>query len=151
MSQVPRLILIVSMVLCIRPAYGQNSCLPDFTALQTMESLDPASPSNFVRSLISQRADGYFSTRVRLEGEPSGGALQLRVRFDPDFEGVSLPYNLYAVLVVEDGRILAWHDYTQGCKGMGLSFFPGRVISLPPIKLVGVQPQRLQIMVWGRL
>lgn len=132
-------------------AHGQSSCLPEYTALQTMESVQAGQA--FVRPLISENAQGYFTTKVRLEGEvpAQGGGLKMRVRFDPAFDGVSLPYNLYAVLVVSGGQVLLWEDYTMDCRGPGLGFFPGRIIELPTVKQVGAGPQKLQIMVWGKL
>lgn len=132
------------------PAFGQSSCLPDYTALQTIENVDAG--ASFARQLQSRNSNGYFQTRVRLEGEvDSNSQLGLMVRFDPAFEGVSLPYNLYSVLVVSEGEVLAWLDFTRDCSGPGLSFFPGRQIRLPAIKLIGGRPQKLQIMVWGKL
>ncbi len=76
--------------------------------------------------------------------------LKLTAMFDPDFDGVSLPYNLYAVQAVLDGQVVFYMDY-RGCQGPGPSFFPGREIRLPSVKLIGGKPQKLQIMVWGRL
>ncbi len=84
-------------------------------------------------------------------GETIGDAVKMSVRFDPKFDGVSLPYNLFAILIIRDGEAAAWWDFTSGCTGPGVSFFPGQEIHLPKLKLIGADPERLQIMVWGRL
>jgi hypothetical protein len=133
---------------------GQTSCVPEYTALNVVERVVPADASAFVHNLRSANGGGMFTTRVQVEGRVSAGevpALDMTVRFDPAFQGVSLPYNLYTILVISDGRVLNWLDFTDSCRSPGISFFPGREISIPKIKLIGADPQTLQIMVWGRL
>ncbi len=121
---------------------GQRSCLPERTEAQLMWTVNAAETGSLLHSLTN---------RVQLVGEQAGAVAQFRVRFDPAFQGVSLPYNLYAVLILRDGEPVAWWDYTRGCAGPGLSFFPGREIHLPKVNLVGGGAERLQIMVWGKL
>jgi hypothetical protein len=133
-------------VLFLPIAHGQTSCLPKFTALQTMET-----NRSFSHFLISENSQGLFTTRVLLEGMVIGESLKMKFQFDPLWEGVSLPYNLYAVMVIADGKPAAWFDFTRGCESAGISFFPGRSLELSPVKLLGSPPQRLQIMVWGKL
>lgn len=136
---------------------GQTSCVPVYTALNVIEDVDPAADSSFVHPLIAENAQGLFESRVRLEGTVhhstanEKASLDMVIRFDPAFEGVSLPYNLYTVLVISNGRVLTWLDFTESCQGSGVSFFPGREIRIPALKLFGADPQKLQIMVWGRL
>lgn len=146
-------------------ASGQTSCMPEYTALNVAENVVPLFERSFVHSLRSMNGAGdLFSTRVQLEGRVivheagvneagigNEALLDLTVRFDPAFGGVSLPYNLYAILVISDGRVLAWLDFTNSCRSSGVSFFPGREVRIPSVKLIGVDPQTLQIMVWGRL
>lgn len=107
-----------------------------------------------VFGLDSENASGRFRTKAQLRLSPSAekpGVLQVSVQFDPAFEGVSLPYNVYSLLLVLDGQVVGWWDYTDGCRGPGLSFFPGAQIRLGTLNVVGDQPQKLQIMLWGRL
>jgi hypothetical protein len=127
-------------------AHGQRSCLPSFTALQTFETAH-----EFKHGLSSRNSQGDFLTHVIFEGTRTENELRLRVGFDPAWEGVSLPYNLYAVMVIANGESVAWLDFTNGCQGPGISFFPGRTLDLPVVKLLGVSGQKLQIMVWGKL
>ena len=130
-------------------AAGPTSCLPGYTALQAMQSVRDG--DSFNHSLESRNSSGPFTTHAQLVGKVAQGSLNLSVRFDPDFEGVSLPYNLYAVSVIADGQPVAWFDFTRSCESAGIGFFPGRVIQLPPVKLLGAPTQKLQIMVWGKL
>lgn len=121
---------------------GQRSCLPERTSAQIFWTVEAHTDSLLIHPL---------SSKVQLMARQSGGAVSLTLRFDPSFDGVSLPFNLFAVLVVKNGSVIAWWDYTRGCQTPGLSFFPGREIELPELKLVGAGPDQLQIMVWGKL
>jgi hypothetical protein len=136
-------------------AFGQTSCLPSFTALQTVEVLSSTSSSEIWRPLLTQAASRELvSTKARLHlwrSAEVSGELNMSFQFEPGFEGVSLPFNVYAVSVIVDGQPWTWLDFTRGCEGPGLSFFPGAEIRLPSVKLIGDKPQKLQIMVWGRI
>ena len=135
----------IFLTLILPSAYSQTSCLPNYTALQTTEVR-----SSFSHFLTSKNSQGPFTTHVVLEGAVLDENLKMKIQFDPSWEGVSLPYNLYAVMVIADGKPAAWYDFTRGCEAPGIGFFPGRSVELPPVKLLGSPVQRLQIMVWGK-
>lgn len=131
-----------------------KSCLPEFTSLRTVFESDPAQPRVYDFPLLSENGSRRFVTRARLHAEPSAtltGAYDMVVRFDPDFDGVSLAYTLMAVQVIVNGEVTLWMDYTRECRGPGLSFFPGGVVRLPALKLAPAHVDRVQIIVWGRL
>ncbi len=136
--------------LILSSAHAQKSCLPAHTAAQVFWTFSENSPSQ-AQKLVSDRSGQLIKTRVQLEGHRAGGEVNLSVKFDPTFDGVSLPYNLYAVLIVREGTVEAWWDFTESCRSPGLSFFPGREIRLPAVKVIGEKPEQLQIMVWGKL
>lgn len=148
MMRAVAVLLFAAGVLLPTRGHGQTSCLPDYTAAQAIWS---ANAPTFKQSLLSRRSGNLITTRVWIEGTRTKDSADLWLRFDPDFDGVSLPYNLFAVLIIRDGEPAAWWDFTASCKGPGLSFFPGREVHLPPLKLIGGPSDRLQIMVWGRL
>lgn len=144
--------------LALMPAFaaaasGAESCLPSFVSLQAFERLYPERARQVAFPLRTEGPDGLFGTKALLtvEVDPNNGELRLTAAFDPNFDGVSLAYNLYAVQVVLDGNTVAWTDFTNQCRGPGVSFFPGGSVRLPKVKLVGRHEQTLQIMVWGRL
>jgi len=142
------------LVLCLPSiALGQTSCLPEFTSLQAMETVNPDYPRGFTHPLLAEGPVGRFATRAILQARPGLDplTLELKVLFDPEFDGVSLAYNLYAAQVLIDGVPEFFMDYTNGCQGPGKSIFPGGQIRLPSVKLIGGKAQRLQIMVWGKL
>lgn len=121
---------------------GRKSCLPEQTAAQLIWTLETSNADSLLYQLTDQ---------VQLVGERSGDSVHFKIRFNPDFQGVSLPYNLYAVMVVKEGEPMAWWDFTRSCLAPGVSFFPGREVQLPKVNLVGGRAERLQIMVWGKL
>ncbi len=134
--------------------HGQRSCLSEHTALQTVEVIQPGVSHKFRYPLIAQRANESFETKVYFEGtvdQQDPTILRFSVAFDPSFSGVSIPYTVQALLILRDGDVIGWWDFTRLCKGPGISFFPGRVIQMPVVKLIGGKSQTLQIMVWGRL
>ncbi|MGE4132252.1 MAG: hypothetical protein AB7F86_11480 [Bdellovibrionales bacterium] len=139
-------ILLISSGVAAQP----KSCLADYTSAQIYWT--PSNPSDErVDALLSSRNGQLFTTRVQLVTKITGGELSLSFRFDPNFDGVSLPYNLQGVMILEKGQVVRWWDFTKQCHSPGVSFFPGRMISLPGLKPLGEGWDQLQIMVWGRL
>ncbi|MGE0526120.1 MAG: hypothetical protein AB7G93_05390 [Bdellovibrionales bacterium] len=129
-------------------------CLPEMLSAQLIEEVSSDKKTFFARVLYTQREETRIATRALLQGKSSSekpDEIHLKVLFDPDFDGVSLPYNLFAVLIVQNGQVSAWWDFTRGCTGPGVGIFPGGEFQLPPVKLIGGGSQSLQIMVWGKL
>ncbi len=147
--------ILLSLLIGANVARAQSSCLPMYTAAQDLVAVDPnVSGVQFKSALFSERADGLFPTKVQVEGQMTDEKdphFALKVRFDPAFGGVSIPYNLYAVMIVKDGDPILWMDFTKGCKGTGISFFPGAIIDAGRVKLPAGGASKLQIMVWGRM
>jgi hypothetical protein len=153
MKILPLLIAGVAVIWTGR-ASADGSCLPTYTALQALDVFTPGQDGEVVYRLRGQRDDTPFMTHVILRARTSAAddtQVNLSTLFDPEFDGVSLPYNLYSALVLSDGEVAAWWDFTGGCKGPGLSFFPGREVRLPALKFTDHKPHRLQIMLWGRI
>lgn len=147
-------VLLMTLTAWVGPATAQKSCLGEVMALQTLETIDPKSPKGFRHALKSERSGRRFETKVFLSGVVEArelSTLKIRIGFDEKFGGVSLPYNLAAVMLVREGEVIGWWDYTNSCAEPPLSFFPGREIEIAPVKLIGDRPQKLQIMVWGSL
>jgi len=130
-----------------------NSCLPAWNSLQTFETFDAQQDYDFSHVLYSESASGRFATKVLVDGHYSAQTHQLimKTHFDDKFNGVSLPYNLYSVLVIENGEVNRWQDFTAGCDGPGVGFYPGAVFTLPTFKLKGVGRELVQIMIWGMI
>lgn len=144
------LILLVVRGAGFGTASAQSTCLPEFAALDAIELLKANVPRTFTHRLRSKNVDGIFLSKASLTGRFDGiNQLDLEFRFDR--EGVSLPYNIYAVLVASPEEAFAWHDLTKGCTGPGASIFPGGSFKLPATKLSRSLAINLHLLVWGRL
>lgn len=72
---------------------------------------------------------------------------------------VSIPYNIYHAqvsTVSESGESMLSHsiDFTDGCRGPGISIFPGGYINLVPIKYPlpeAKNGESLRVQIWGHL
>jgi hypothetical protein len=134
-------------------AQSNSSCLPPWTALQIIETFDGSRDYDFTHVLETENASGRSPTRVVVDGHYSAQTHQLSMNahFDDKFNGVSLPYDLYSVLVVESGDVAGWQDFTKGCTGPGVGFYPGQNFPIPYSKLKGTGKVSIQIMIWGML
>lgn len=144
-------ILLSSFLCCVLTGRAcADTCLPEFTALDVIETVNAGSARTFTHPLKSKNVGGIFLTRVVLTGEFDGQRLSLTVRFPAD--GVSLPYNVYLLVVGTEQDMLRWQDLTRGCKAPGASIFPGQSVNLDAIKF---QPDagtaNLHLILWGRL
>ncbi|MGZ3722396.1 MAG: hypothetical protein ACXVA9_05670 [Bdellovibrionales bacterium] len=131
----------------------RSSCLPEFNSLQTQQVLDLGSAAQDTLELKSENSQGIFVSKARMSYtlDPASKQLQLRFHFDDKFDGVSLPHNLYSVLIVQNGSVVGWLDFTSQCQGPGVGFFPGQSFRPPALKLSGEGKQNFQFVVWGRI
>jgi hypothetical protein len=130
-------------------AMATESCFPEWTSLDVIETFNPKVPHSFSYRLKSTNTGGVFLTHATLEGRFDDQKLNLGFRFEID--GVSLPYNIYAVLVASASRVLGWFDLTSGCNGPGGSIFPRGKLDLPAVKFESAELLDVHIIVWGRL
>ncbi len=147
------LLAILILVTGAEMVYGQTSCLPKNNSLQMLSQIDLTVDSDSVHRLTSDTGNTVRDTRVNLKSsfKTADGKLNLRVQWDEDFSGVSLPFNVYAVMILIDGKIVNWSDYTEHCTDVGISLYPGAVLSIPPIEIGSVGLASVQIMLWGRV
>lgn len=114
-----------------------------------IETFNPGTAYSFSHRLKSANAGGEPWTNATLEGQFDGQKLNLGFRFEVD--GVSLAYNIYAVLVASASSVLGWFDLTKACSGPGGSIFPRGKLDLPAVKFESTEPLDVHIIVWGRL
>ncbi len=134
-------------------AHAQRSCLPDFTSLQALQTVALDRDMNSDYQLKSQGPNGLFVTKVLLSAsyEAANRKLNLKVHWDEKFDGVSLPYNIFAAMVLQDGVPVGWYDLTEKCRGPGAGLFPGAYFTFPATELNPLSRSSLQIMLWGRI
>jgi hypothetical protein len=129
---------------------AEDSCFPDFVSLDAFESLSRGMPRTFSHRLRSKNVAGIYETKATLEGDFDGTALRLHV--EHKFDGVSLPYVLFAALVTEgEQNVALWQDFTRGCRDLPPPVFPKQHIELKPPVLSKSTHQRIHIVIWGRL
>ncbi len=122
-------------------ALSLSACLSTPPKLDVSQVL-PAPTDSFLQ---------WLTPIVQLVGQVRSGEdpeLHMTVRFDPNFSGVSLPYDLYAVRVEQDGQVLAEFDYTEGCTAPGIGFYSGQAVELPVVRLLSTE--NVRIKVWAR-
>lgn len=129
------------------------SCLPAWTALQSFELIDATKDYDFTRSLEGENAQGRYTTKVVVDGhyDAKTKQLSLAAHFENGFSGVSLPFNLFSVLLIEGGQVNQWQDFSKECNGPGVGFYPGQTFQLPVFKLKSTGKATLQLMIWGSI
>jgi len=129
------------------------SCLPAWTSLQSIEILDTTKDYDFSHSLEGENASGRYTTKVVVDGHYNAQTKQLTLttHFQNDFNGVSLPFNLFSALVIEAGQVNGWQDFTKECNGPGVGFYPGQMFQMPAFKLKGSGKETVQFMIWGSI
>src|SRR5262245_30372099 len=125
-----------------------QSCLPDFCSLEVVQAIDITRDGRFAHTLNAKNGGGIYPTKAEFIGELREGRIQLTISFEAD-HGVGLFYNVYAVLVADEDRALFWRDFTQFCRGPGISISPGHRADLGAIKDIGTETRELRIIVWG--
>jgi hypothetical protein len=127
-----------------------ETCLPGFSSLDVIEVVETGSSHSFSHQLKAANRSGIFLSRATLNGEFEGQELKLSFHFD--FDGVSLPYNIFALLVASETEVLAWHDFTRGCYSPPPSIFPGQSYNkTPAIRINNPGKFNLHIIVWGNI
>lgn len=133
-------------------AQAQSSCLPTQNALQVFEVLSPGQNVKKAYPLYAGMEHRPWLEAILEVNRHDKNDVHLTFQFEERFRGVSLPYNLYAVLVLSQGAVVAWLDFTNECLSPGISFFPGQEIEIPVGNLPPLEsPHSLQVMVWGRM
>lgn len=146
-------ILVTTLVMLSLGAEAQTSCLPSGVAAQVFEIVDPKVPFEKTYVLNRWLAGEAYPSLVQMEWKsmvnPLDG-MEGWIRFRPDFDGVSVPFNVYGVMIILNGQPLLWWDLTDECKSPGVGLFPGDLLKLPSIKWAHFQKQSLQIQIWAR-
>lgn len=144
-----RSLVLAILTTAVSGAYADGvSCLPEFTSLRAEADFGRASQQTFILKSVNPK--GMFETKARMTAGLEGNQLSVKFHWDENFSGVSLPYNLYSLLVVQDGVAVGWFDFTHDCEGPGVGFFPGQSFSLPPLKTVSSNKQ-IKFIIFGRI
>ncbi len=97
--------------------------------------------------LWSYRKANGFQTDVSFEINNSS---EMTVGFPDDYEYLSLPFNLYAIEILDEkNNVVYAEDFTQGCLNPGISVFPANKFQLSKLKFDGAG--YLKVYIWGSL
>lgn len=119
------------------------SCLPNSTLLQAFEVLSPQQEM----SKTYRAGDTPVLIGLHYSAKDKTG-LHLKFKFE-DPNAMSLPFNIYGVLVAGPNLKPTWIDLTEGCFQPGVGFYPGQTVEIPiSMDLKGNTP--IHLMVWGR-
>lgn len=145
---------LVSLVLVTSVQAGADavSCLPEFNSLRAVADFSDGSVKQTFK-LKSENINGLFESKVRLTATLDGdlGRLTMKFHWDESFGGVSLPYNLYSVLVLQSGQVVGWFDFSNECQGPGVGFYPGQSFTAKPLKVDDFAGKQFKFIVWGRI
>jgi hypothetical protein len=131
------------------PAHAAT-CFADVLGANVFVQIARGAPSQFDVQMNATNVQGIFVTNVHFEGEFDGAQLKLRASFDT--KDVGLPYNFQAILIADGESTLLWKDFTDDCKGVPPSLFPGHSLELMKMDLPSnVSSAGLHIVVWGGL
>lgn len=128
------------------------SCLPDVTSLQTFETWSIDQPLEKIYELKTQKFDRIKNTQVLVSATHNLDKKSLELVFSfskPDV--MSLPFNIYAIMVSTSRGEVIWRDLTSSCMEPGIGFFPGQKIPLEPIPLELNEGDSYRLMIWGRI
>lgn len=139
---------VLSLVFLSSAAFAEGThCLPEYTSLRAEGDFSQSPQHTFV--LKSENSRGLFESKARLTATVAGGHLSMKFHWDENFSGVSLPYNLFSVLVLQGDTVVGWMDFTRECQGPGVGFFPGQSFTAQPLKVDSDGPYKF--IVWGRI
>lgn len=123
---------------------GQMSCWPEFTSINL--DIDHME-SELTFPYFSKNVEGLYLTDVKGVVKPVGEKLLLTAEYK---EGWGLPFVVYAVMIFRGNELLAFEDFTNGCRSPGISMFPGDHEELIRIKVGGEPTKDLKVIVWAR-
>lgn len=140
-------LLFLMMAPSIVLANQRASCWPQFNAVNQELYLEEGSQLE----VVVQGARSDVENRTVLIVESNSHAWTMTAKFRDGFPELGLAQNIYAVTVLgEDGEVLRFEDFTGGCKGPGLSFFPGQKIDLLTLDKHTLNSPRIHLLLWSR-
>ncbi len=127
------------------------SCLPETLSLQAFESIS-ASGNSRSFPLKSEKFGQIKDSgaQVRIDQDIQSGRLDVEFSFQAE-DGISLPFNVYALLIVTSDGEKEFRDFTSHCTDPGIGFYPGQKVKLDPIFLKLREEQTYHLMIWGRM
>ncbi|MCO5143323.1 MAG: hypothetical protein M9962_09565 [Oligoflexia bacterium] len=138
-------------------ADGFQACMDEEKVISLY--VDAKAGSELVIPLPSRSSRGSWVTNAISSLAFNSTGFQMRFTFPLPRDQVSIPYNIYHAQVstiAKSGEDIANHvqDFTDECRGPGISVFPGGEVKLLPIKYTlpdDKKGESLKVQIWGHL
>lgn len=145
--------LLLACLAWSKPVFAANDCYDPRPVAEFREVWAAPESSSTQFFLPSHSAFGTFLTPA-LASFRWDDTFRIQFQYDLPNGQVGIPYTVHRVEIVI-GNYVRNLDFTGGCNGPGLSFFPRQNVELPAIKLppelLQGGPHPLSIRVWGHL
>ena len=128
-----------------------TSCLPEATSLQTFEIFQGHDLTVKTYPLKTLKLDQLKNAGVTTSINHHKNEHKFNFHFyfdDPD--ALSLPFNIYAIMIVNSRGGSVFKDFTQSCFDPGIGFYPGQKVVIDDLKLELHQGEAYRVMIWGR-
>lgn len=129
-------------------AQARPACWPSDNAVNHRVTLDLSTSLE-----IPVKDVGYPASESRtvLKADLVKDGYELAMEFRETFDPLGHPQNVYALMVLnDDGYPIFFEDFTGGCKGPGLSFFPKQRLDLLFLKSKAIKGNRVHILLWSQ-
>ena len=148
MTKVPWFLSLVILLPCLAKAQQRASCWPKHNAVSQELLLDSEVSQQIAVEDVGYPAD---ESRTVMVVEPTKTGFQMTLKFRDGFPPLGSPQNVYAVMILgENGQPLLFEDFTGGCQGPGVSFFPGRKLDLARLKLSNLSSSKIHVLLWSQ-
>jgi len=140
------------LLLAFWPTLGSagatRSCWPNYNAINQRLTVQNG---EVIKVPVLQDSQGQKQSRTYLEVIENPESTIFRLQFYKHIGELGLPQNVYALLILnQNGYPLHFEDFTGGCQGPGLSFFPGQSLEIFKLKQDLETAKQLQIILWSR-
>lgn len=155
MVNVVSYIILIGVLGLSQSAFAQGemptSCLPEATSLQVIEVWQESDSLKKNYPLKTLSFDQLKDSGVQVSIKYS----KIRKSFDMSFffedsSTMSLPFNLYAVMISNSRGKVLWKDFTSSCFDPGIGFYPGQTVNLDGLPLELQDKESYRVMIWGK-
>lgn len=123
----------------------EASCWGHETALNVTVSIRQSVTIPYL--FMSDNEGGPFPV-AQLTAAVEGESISFFTSVDASQPELGNPVNIYAIMVLAEGQVLRYEDYTSGCRNPGISFFPSQKVHLFDLK--NRPRDQMQIIIWAR-
>lgn len=127
------------------------SCLPEATSLQVFEIWNESASTrkNYPLKTLNFERLKDSGVEVSMKYSKERKAFDLSFTFK-DSNSISLPFNLYAIMIANSRGKILWKDFTSSCMDPGIGFYPGQTVNLDDLSMELQDKEPYRVMIWGQ-